>query len=79
MDEVSSRDVPPAIGYQAGEAGSLMATDTRTAFTRLCEAMQNRGVISAEVARDLIQASSEEVRQHLMYTHITFAWGRKPS
>jgi SAM-dependent methyltransferase len=78
LEAISSRDVALPIGPMGGEVGSLMATDMRAGFTRLCEAMQSRGLLSAEVARDLIQAATEEAQQRLMRLHMKFACGRKP-
>jgi SAM-dependent methyltransferase len=78
LEDISSRDVALPIGPRGGEVGSLMLSDMRAGFTRLCEAMQARDMLTAEVARDLIQAASDEADQHRMVLHITFACGRKP-
>lgn len=77
LQEVSRREVAVMVGPWGGTVGALMATDIRSGATRLCEAMEGRGLISADAAEDLIQASCREVDEGRMTGCFAFAFGQK--
>lgn len=76
--EVTWRDVALPVGAWGGDVGSLMETDLRAGFMRLCEAMQSRGLITEAEARERIKAAAQEATQRRMALHFAFAFGRKP-
>jgi SAM-dependent methyltransferase len=65
------------IGEWGGRVGSLMATDGRAAFTRLCEVLEARSRLSAEEGRDLIREAMREWERGRMSTPCAVAFGRK--
>lgn len=79
LEEVARREVGVMIGPWGAAVGSLMATDIRAGAARLCEVMEERGLISGEVAYELLQACGREVAKGRMTGSMAFAFGRKPS
>lgn len=78
LEEVDWRDVALPVGPWGGEVGSLMATDLRAGWMRLCEAMQSRGLITEAEARERIQATAREAAERRIALHFAIAFGRKP-
>jgi hypothetical protein len=67
------------IGEWGGRVGSLMASDGRAAFLRLCEARQGRLRLSAEDARKLIgRALGEWDGSSRTSARCAIAFGQKP-
>ena len=79
MVEVTRREVSLPIGEWGGYVGSLMATDFRVAFTRVCEVLQGQGVVTAREAHELLQGVQEEYEERRVTSAIGIAYGRKPS
>jgi SAM-dependent methyltransferase len=77
LEEVERREISLPIGRWGGEIGSLMATDNRAGWTRVCEVLQARSVISAAEARELIHESHEEAQWGRMSWPAAIAFGRK--
>jgi SAM-dependent methyltransferase len=76
--DVRRRQVSVPIGDWGGQAGSLSATDMRTAFTRMCELLQSRKELSAAAGAELIRRSQEESERRRMAWPVAVAWGRRP-
>jgi len=79
MVEVTRREVSLPIGEWGGYVGSLMATDFRVAFTRVCGVLQSRGAVTAREAHELLQGVQEEYEERRVTSAIAIAYGRKPS
>jgi SAM-dependent methyltransferase len=75
---VVRRELSIPIGEWGGRVGSLMATDGRAAFTRLCEVLQARSRLRAEDGRRLIQQALAEWERCRMSGPCVVAFGRKP-
>ncbi|MBO0683409.1 MAG: methyltransferase domain-containing protein [Candidatus Dormibacteraeota bacterium] len=75
--EVERREVEIPLGRWGGEAGALMGTSLRAGFARLCDRMQRRGRLTAELARELVQACSDESAGRRMSIRFVIAFGRK--
>ena len=75
---VVRRQLSMPIGRWGGQIGSLLVTDLRSGFTRVCEVLQARSKLSAEEAVDLIQRAQEEWEQGRMSWTFAIAFGRKP-
>jgi hypothetical protein len=66
------------IGRWGGAIGSLLTTDLRAGFTRMCEVLQARSVITAEEGRDVLLRAQEEWEQGHMSWTFAIAFGQKP-
>jgi SAM-dependent methyltransferase len=77
LENVTRRDLSIPIGEWGGRVGSLMATDGRAAFTRLCEAPQARSRLSAGEARQLIQEALAEWERGTMAAPCAIVFGQK--
>ena len=66
------------IGRWGGQIGSLLVTDLRAGFTRVCEVLQARSKLSAEEAGDVIKRAHEEWEHGRMSWTFAIAFGRKP-
>jgi hypothetical protein len=66
------------IGEWGGRVGSLMATDGRAAFTRLCEVLEARSGLPAQEGRELIGEAVREWERGRMSAPCAVAFGRKP-
>jgi SAM-dependent methyltransferase len=78
LENVVREEFPIPIGEWGGRVGSLMASDGRAAFMRLCEAEQGRMRLSAEDARELIGRALGEWDGGRTSTHCAIACGQKP-
>lgn len=76
---VERRQLTVPIGHWGGQIGSLLVTDLRAGFTRVCEVLQARSSISREEVADLIQRAQEEWEQGGMSWTFAIAFGRKPN
>ncbi|HXM57328.1 MAG TPA: methyltransferase domain-containing protein [Candidatus Dormibacteraeota bacterium] len=70
-------DVP--IGRWGGDVGSLMATDVRAGFTRVCEVLQARSLLPVGEGRGLIERAQEEWERNETSWTFAIAYGRRPS
>jgi len=75
---VVRRQISVPIGHWGGQVGSLMVTDLRAGFTRVCEVLQARSLLSAEEGRDLIRLAQEEWEHGRMSWTFAIAFGQKP-
>lgn len=78
LENVTRCQLTVPIGHWEGDVGSLMATDARAAFTRLCEVLQSRSALSVAEGRDLIERAQEEWEQHRTNWTFAIAFGRRP-
>jgi SAM-dependent methyltransferase len=78
LESVTRCQLTVPIGHWEGDVGSLMATDARAAFTRLCEVLQARSALPVAEGRDLIERAQEEWEQHRTCWTFAIAFGRKP-
>ncbi len=74
--EVQRREVKLPVGEWGGEVGSLMATDFRTAFSRLLEA---RSDLDPEERTALLQRVQEEYEERHVTSALAIAFGRRPA
>ena len=72
------REIGVRIGEWGGQAGSLMVSDFRAAYTRLLGAMEQRSMLTAEEGRDLILRAQEEWQHNRMLWSFAIAFGQKP-
>jgi len=77
LANVTRREISVPIGPWGGEVGTLMATDMRAGFTRLCEVMQARSRLSVQEGHDLIQDSQEEWERGRSSCTFAIAFGQK--
>jgi SAM-dependent methyltransferase len=77
LENVVRQEFPIPIGEWGGRVGSLMASDGRAAFLRLCEVQQARLRLSAEDARELIGRALREWDGGRTSTRCAIAFGRK--
>ena len=74
---VERRQLSMPIGRWGGQIGSLLVTDLRAGFTRVCEVLQARSKLSAEEAADVIKRAHEEWEHGRMSWTFATAFGRK--
>jgi SAM-dependent methyltransferase len=74
---VERRNVAIPVGNWGGTIGSLMASDFRALFTRLCAAFQARFGVSLAECGDVLGAAVQECEQYRTRAICTFAYGRK--
>jgi len=79
LTSVARRQLSMPIGRWGGQIGSLLVTDLRAGFTRVCEVLQARSKLSAEEAADLINRAHEEWELGRMSWTFAIAFGRKPA
>jgi SAM-dependent methyltransferase len=79
MAGVARQDVSVPVGAWGGQVGSLMVTDFRSGTTRVCEALQARGRITAQEARTFIREAQEEWENGRMSYPFAIAYGRRPA
>src|SRR5579884_3681819 len=79
LRSVARREIALPVGEWGGRVGSFMATDFRSAWTRLCETLQARSILSAQEASELLHRSMEEFQKHRVELPIAIAYGRKPA
>jgi SAM-dependent methyltransferase len=75
---VERRDFELPIGEWGGQAGSMMASDLRSAFTRLCGLYESRGDIGGREGADLIADAMAECEQLHSGFVMAIACGRRP-
>ena len=78
LASVVRRQVSVPIGHWGGQVGSLMVTDLRAGFTRVCEVLRARSSLTAEEGRDLVRLGQEEWEHGRMSWTFAIAFGRKP-
>ena len=78
LANVVRRQLSVPIGRWGGKVGSLMVTDLRAGFTRVCEVLQARSSLTAEEGRDLIRLAQEEWEQGRMSWTFAIAFAQKP-
>jgi hypothetical protein len=75
---VVRREFSIPVGEWGGRIGSLMATDGRAAFTRLCELLRARSGFGAEDGRRLIRQALTEWERDRISARCVVAFARKP-
>jgi SAM-dependent methyltransferase len=78
LTEVEKRDLDLPVGEWAGQVGSLLATDMRAAFTRMCAIFEARLAFPAQECMELVNAMQLEFEQHHTRLSLVCAFGRKP-
>jgi SAM-dependent methyltransferase len=76
--KVVRREIGVRIGEWGGQAGSLMVSDFRAAYTRLLDAMEQRSMLTVEEGRDLVQRAQQEWEHNRMLWSFAIAFGQKP-
>jgi ubiquinone/menaquinone biosynthesis C-methylase UbiE len=76
---VVRREISVRIGEWGGQVGSLMVTNFRAAYMRLCDALEKRSMITAEEGWDLIRRAQEEWEHNRMLWSFAIAFGQKPA
>src|SRR5207244_12982745 len=74
---VTRRQLSVPIGRWGGRIGSLMVTDLRAGFTRICEVLEARDRLSLEEGRELIQQAQQEWERGRMSWTFAIAYGQK--
>jgi ubiquinone/menaquinone biosynthesis C-methylase UbiE len=77
LRRVVRRQISVPIGRWGGQVGSLMVTDLRAGFTRVCEVLQKSERLTAEEGRDLIRRAQQEWEHGRMSWTFAIAYGRK--
>jgi SAM-dependent methyltransferase len=77
LTSVVRRQILVPIGRWGGQVGSLMVTDLRAGFTRVCEVLQARESLSAEEGGDMIRLAQEEWEHGRMSWTFAIAFGQK--
>lgn len=77
LTNVSRRQLSVPIGRWGGQIGSLMVTDLRAGFTRVCEVLQARSRLTADESRDLIRLALQEWEHGRMSWTFAIAFGQK--
>jgi SAM-dependent methyltransferase len=75
---VVRREVPVRVGEWGGQVGSLMVSNFRAAYTRLCITLEKRSMISADEGADLIRRAQDEWEHNRMLWTFAIAYGEKP-
>lgn len=79
LADVTRREISLPIGEWGGRVGSLLASDMRAAYARLCEVLQSQSRLSAEESHELIQRCHEECEQYRTLGMCAIAFGRRPA
>jgi SAM-dependent methyltransferase len=74
---VERRDLELPIGEWGGQVGSMMASDLRSAFTRLCGVYVSRGDISGQEGIDLVAGAVAECERLHSGFVMAIAFGRR--
>ena len=77
LSNVSRRQLSVPVGRWGGQIGSLMVTDLRAGFTRVCEVLQARSRLTADESRDLIRLALQEWEHGRMSWTFAIAYGQK--
>jgi hypothetical protein len=75
---VVRREISVRIGEWGGQVGSLMVTNFRAAYMRLCDALEKRSMLTAEEGWDLIRRAQDEWEHNRMLWSFAIAFGQKP-
>lgn len=76
--DVVRHTVTLPLGEWGGRIGSLMASDIRALFLRLCDAFAAVFGLSVPECQELVRAAQLEWEQHHSTYSMAVAWGRKP-
>jgi SAM-dependent methyltransferase len=74
---VVRRQISVPIGRWGGKVGSLMVTDLRAGFTRVCEVLQAKDMLTAGESHDLIRRAQEEWEHGRMSWTFAIAFGQR--
>lgn len=76
--EVQRKHVALPVGNWGGTIGSMMASDVRALFTRLCVPMEAYLELAAGECGELVGTALQECELYQTNAVCTFAYGRKP-
>jgi SAM-dependent methyltransferase len=77
LTAVERHDFQLPVGEWGGKVGSLMATDLRAAFTRMCSLFEDRGVLTGQAGRALISMAMAECERLGTCLSLAIAFGRR--
>jgi ubiquinone/menaquinone biosynthesis C-methylase UbiE len=77
LSGVTRRELPVRVGEWGGQVGSLMVSNFRAAYTRLCITLEKRSMITADEGADLIQRAQNEWEHNRMLWTFAIAYGQK--
>ncbi|HEY7199847.1 MAG TPA: methyltransferase domain-containing protein [Candidatus Dormibacteraeota bacterium] len=77
LTAVERRDFLLPVGEWGGQVGSLMATDVRAGFMRMCSVFEARGLLTGDEGRRLIGTAMEECERLRGCLSLAIAFGRK--
>lgn len=78
LSDVKRSDVELATGEWGGQVGSLLASDVRAMFVRLCPAFQVRLNVPDGECRELLETMGQEWEEHHSISTFGVAYGWKP-
>jgi SAM-dependent methyltransferase len=78
LTAVERRGFHLPVGEWGGQVGSLMATDVRTGFMRMCDLFEARGLLTGHEGRELIGAAMAECERLHSSLSLAIAFGRRP-
>jgi SAM-dependent methyltransferase len=78
LEWVRKKDLDLPVGEWGGQVGSLLCSDVRAAFTRLCEASGERFGVSADDCASLLRAMQQECDEYQSKLNFAVAFGQKP-
>jgi SAM-dependent methyltransferase len=76
--DIGRRDITVGVGEWAGRSGSLMASDLRSAFSRLATVFRLRFGVTDEESSELIATAMRECDERHSACSYAFAFGRRP-
>jgi ubiquinone/menaquinone biosynthesis C-methylase UbiE len=79
LTEASRREIEIPTGEWGGRVGSLLASDVRAMFVRLCPIFQARLDVSDEECHELLGAMNQEWEENHSVSVFGVAFGRKPA
>jgi len=78
LTDVTRREIALPIGDWGGRVGSLLGSDMRAGYARLCEVLQASTAISAEESHALIQRARAECEERQTIAHVVVVVGSRP-
>ncbi|HXM57811.1 MAG TPA: methyltransferase domain-containing protein [Candidatus Dormibacteraeota bacterium] len=75
---VERREFRLPVGEWGGQVGSLLATDVRASFMRMCSLFEARGLLTDEEGRELIGTAMAECEELHSCLSLAIAFGHKP-
>ena len=76
--DVRKQELDLPVGDWGGQVGSLLGTDMRAAFTRMCDVFEARLGFPSQECMEFVKAMQPELEQHHTRLSVVLAFGRKP-